>query len=50
MGRTRYNFPYCSKRQEAVAGRADCGPEIRVGFGVSVFKHVSAANRERSLV
>jgi hypothetical protein len=46
MGETRYILFYGNKRQEAVAGRADCGPEIKVGFGDSVFKHVPAATRE----
>jgi hypothetical protein len=46
MDKTRYILLYGSKRQEAVAGRADCGPEIKVGFGDSVFNHVPAANRE----
>jgi hypothetical protein len=41
-----YIFLYGNKRQDAVAGRADRGPEINVGFGDSVFKHVPVANRE----
>jgi hypothetical protein len=46
MKKKRYIFLYSNKRHDAVVGRADCGPEISVGFGDSVFKHVPVANRE----
>jgi hypothetical protein len=46
MGKTRYSFFKSSKRREAVAGRADCGPEISVGVGDSVLRHVPAATRK----
>jgi hypothetical protein len=46
MHKTRYILLYGKKRQEAVVGRADRGPKIKVGFGDSVFKHVPVANSE----
>jgi outer membrane protein TolC len=45
MGKTRYIL-YSNKRQKAVAGRAGCGPEISVGGGDSVFRHVPAATEK----
>jgi hypothetical protein len=46
MKQKQYILLHGSKRQEAVKGRADCGPEIQVSLADSVFKHVPQVNRE----
>jgi hypothetical protein len=46
MKQIQYILTYGNKRQEAVNGRADCGPIIPVGFADSVNRHVPKADRE----
>jgi hypothetical protein len=46
MKKIQYILMYVNKRQEAVKGRADCGPIIMVDPVDSVAKHVPGADGE----